>query len=69
MAKEKTLIIDDISDEKFPKKISEQYEIVNEKIFKLLEDIVTSDYGETFAKILLLPLDRKSLHFLEQILQ
>jgi flagellar motor switch protein FliG len=60
MAKEKTLIIDDISDEKFPKKISEQYEIVNEKTFKILEDFVTSDYEETFAKILVyLPEERR----------
>ena len=60
MAKEKTLIIDDVSDEKFPKKISEQYEIVNEKTFKILEDFVTSDYEETFAKILVyLPEERR----------
>ena len=60
MAKEKTLIIDDISDEKFPKKISEQYEIANEKTFKILEDFVTSDYEETIAKILVyLPEERR----------
>ena len=60
MEKEKTLIIDDISDEKFPKKFSEQYEIVNEKTFKILEDFVTSDYEETFAKILVyLPEERR----------
>ena len=63
MAKEKTVIIDDTSEEmteNILKSINICFEVANKKTFKILEDFVAGGYEEFLAKILVyLPEERQ----------
>ena len=70
MAKEKTVIIDDTSEEmteNILKSINICFEAANIKTFKILEDFVAGGYEEFIAKILVYLPEKKKPLFLSRL--